>query len=539
MGLKKLLSIMLVSFLILLFSGCGSNNPGGTNQAKTNTPSAPLPSASISATAGNTQNTITWTPVTGAISYNLYYSTASNPVTIANGIKIPNITYPYNHLGLTNGTTYYYSIEPVILNGTAPNSATVSATPLAMLLNPPTNLVANTSLLTVPAGKVQLSWNAASGAVGYKIYASSTTPVVVSPANLVSASAGTSILLTMNWGLTNYVVTAYNAAGQESGPSNEVTAILTINNKHLMGGAIQGVPLNLAGTVTTIAGASGASGSVNGTGMTARFNRPNGITIDTFGTFTLYITDFWNNSVRKVDYNNTVTTIASSTITQPTAITTDGHNIYLIDRINSCIRKIDSFGNMTILAGTPGVFGFVDGPGASAQFRQMEGITTDNSYIYIGDRYDPLTVLNNPRGCIRKISIFDGSVTTLPTIYNSLISGNMTTDGTYLYVEVDHTIQKTSIVTGVTTTLAGVFYTMGFQDGIGAGALFNYPAGITTDGTSLYVTDNYSIRKIDKNTGAVTTITTLPFTGGGAGITTDGTSLFVCDWFGNTICKIQ
>jgi len=51
----------------------------------------------------------------------------------------------------------------------------------------------------------------------------------------------------------------------------------------------------------------------------------------------------------------------------------------------------------------------------------------------------------------------------------------------------------------VVTTLAGTAGTSGTTDGTGTAALFNSPAGITSDGTSLYVTDNvnHTIRKID------------------------------------------
>jgi len=79
-----------------------------------------------------------------------------------------------------------------------------------------------------------------------------------------------------------------------------------------------------------------------------------------------------------------------------------------------------------------------------------------------------------------------------------------------------------------------------------------YPSGITTDGGYLHVTEATTIRKIEKGTGAVTTLA------GSAGIygsadgprttasfytpfsaTTDGLSLYVSDQGNNTIRKIQ
>jgi len=76
----------------------------------------------------------------------------------------------------------------------------------------------------------------------------------------------------------------------------------------------------------------------------------------------------------------------------------------------------------------------------------------------------------------------------------------ITTDGANLYVTSTntHTIQKLVLSTGVMTTLVGAQGNLGFIDGNGTSTKFNYPIGITTDGTNLFVADsgNNSIRKI-------------------------------------------
>ena len=82
------------------------------------------------------------------------------------------------------------------------------------------------------------------------------------------------------------------------------------------------------------------------------------------------------------------------------------------------------------------------------------------------------------------------------------------TDGTNLYIadKFNHLVRKAVIATGVVTTLAGS--TQGVLDGAGAAAQFNNPGAITTDGTSLYVLDELSclVRRVDINTTAVTTL---------------------------------
>ena len=114
------------------------------------------------------------------------------------------------------------------------------------------------------------------------------------------------------------------------------------------------------------------------------------------------------------------------------------------------------------------------------------------------------------------------------------------------------TIRKIVISTGAVTTLAGSAGALGSADGTGTAATFNYPTGIITDGTNLYVTDTYNstIREIAISTGAVTTLAggiangSADGTGAAAifnypsGITRDGTNLYVTDTDNNTIRKI-
>jgi hypothetical protein len=61
----------------------------------------------------------------------------------------------------------------------------------------------------------------------------------------------------------------------------------------------------------------------------------------------------------------------------------------------------------------------------------------------------------------------------------------------------NNTIRKIVISTGVVTTIAGKAGEPGSTDATGSSARFNWPSGITTDGTNLFVTDkeNHTIRK--------------------------------------------
>ncbi|MEO5332442.1 MAG: SUMF1/EgtB/PvdO family nonheme iron enzyme [Magnetococcus sp. YQC-5] len=90
--------------------------------------------------SGSGQASVTWNPVDGATSYNLYLATesgvnASNYASKANGKAITGVTSPYTVTGLTNGTPYFFSMASVTPVGESVTSAEVKATPAAQITN--------------------------------------------------------------------------------------------------------------------------------------------------------------------------------------------------------------------------------------------------------------------------------------------------------------------------------------------------------------------------------------------------------------------
>ncbi len=172
--------------------------------------------ANVIATAGYGENTISWNAVTGASSYNLYWSTTAGVTT--SSTKITGVTSPYAHLSLTNGTAYYYKVSAQDTGGEGPLSAEVSATPYAAA---PTNIVA-----TAGDGQVAVSWTAATGATSYNIYYSTNSNVTTGSTEIASATSGQAITGLTNGTLYYFAVTSVTGS-IESGLSTIVSATPT------------------------------------------------------------------------------------------------------------------------------------------------------------------------------------------------------------------------------------------------------------------------------------------------------------------------
>ena len=127
--------------------------------------------------------------------------------------------------------------------------------------------------------------------------------------------------------------------------------------------------ITVAGVVTTLAG-SGAAGSTNGTGVSAKFSSPRGVAVDASGN--VYVADASNHQIRKITVAGVVTTLAgsgaagstngtgvSAKFSSPRGVAVDASgNVYVADRSNNAIRKITAAGVVTTLAGqtTAGYF---------------------------------------------------------------------------------------------------------------------------------------------------------------------------------------
>jgi len=282
-----------------------------------------------------------------------------------------------------------------------------------------------------------------------------------------------------------------------------------------------------AGVVSTLAGTTGAPGSVDGIGTAASFYQPNGIATDSAGN--VYVADIGNNTIRKITPAGVVSTLAGTTGAQgstdgtggaatfntPWSIATDSAgNVYVADTNNNAIRMITPDRVVTTVAGTPGVNGYVDGIGADARFYGPMGVAIDGEgNVIVADSYNNI---------IRKITP-DMMVTTLagnPSVTGSadgtgsaaLFDGpnGVAADsaGNVYVADTQNDIIRKITPAGVVTTLAGKAGAAGSADGTGTAARFMSPSGVATDSAgNVYVADtyNHTIRRITP-AGVVTTL---------------------------------
>jgi sugar lactone lactonase YvrE len=272
-----------------------------------------------------------------------------------------------------------------------------------------------------------------------------------------------------------------------------------------------------AQTITTIAG-GGIGDNLQATAATLL--QPTGIAVDTLGN--VYIADKNHNRIRKVTPSGVISTFAgnglagfsgdniaatSARLNAPEALAIDRQgSLYIADKGNKRVRKVNSIGVITTVAGN-GVAGYLgDGGLASlAEFDNIAGLAVDSLLdVFIAD-------MNNHR--VRKVNVA-GIVTTVAGSGSQFYSGDggqATNAGVYassvaidssgnIYIgDANYYIRKVD-QSGVISTIAGngvAGYTG--DNGPAAAAQISTPYGLYFKHGKLYVADynNGAVRMID------------------------------------------
>jgi len=282
------------------------------------------------------------------------------------------------------------------------------------------------------------------------------------------------------------------------------------------------------GTITTVAGNGTEGFSGDGAAATsATLNTPIGMAVDTSGV--LYVADSFNNRIRKIDAAGVITTVAGNgdarfsgdhaaatraSLSAPFGVAVDkAGNLFIADTSNHRVRKVDTLGTITTVAGN-GVQTFSGDSGAAtrASLNFPTGVAVDRGgNLFITDQ-------SNHR--IRKLSTAGVIITVAGDGSNRFSGDNVAAtraslnlpigtavdaaDNLYIADTSNHRIRKVS-PDGMVTTVAGKGVGGFSGDGSAATrAALNLPGGVAVDGAgNLYIADTFNNRIRKLNTAPV------------------------------------
>jgi hypothetical protein len=237
--------------------------------------------------------------------------------------------------------------------------------------------------------------------------------------------------------------------------------------------------INTNGIISTITSSIGGYSGDGGPAINASINGPYGIRTDAAGN--IYISDSDNRRIRKISTNGIMTTIAgngSSSFSgdggpalqagmDPFGIDVDGAgNIYFADTYNNRIRKINTSGIITTIAGT-GTSGFSGdgGPATSAELKNPNAVRIGSSgEIFISDMINQRIRKINSAGIITTIAgggsggpgSGNGGLPTLAQFVQPMGLCLNSSGSLFIADKEDHTIRYIDNVIGIPTITVDV-----------------------------------------------------------------------------------
>ena len=380
----------------------------------------------------------------------------------------------------------------ILLSAGCKKKSTVTAPTVPVLTT--TNVIINLTATTAQSGgSITSIGDATITANGICYSTTDKTPTTSDSKTSDTVNLSTLIFKTNLAGLspsTTYYMRAYaiNSAGTGYGA---VVTFTTTSTSSIF-----------TATATTIAG-NGTAGYTDGSATTAQFNSPQGIVADAQGNF--YISDTYNNVIRKISAGGVVSTFAGSGAIgnangtgtgaqfygpQGLAIDASG-NVYVADAGNDAIRKITPAGVVSTfagyaIAGTP-ISGFEDGQGSIARFNSPHGLTFDGQgNLLVADRGNNNIRRITPGGLVTTLSgtIKAGYVNATAGIaasYNNPTAVAVDAAGDIYVADQGNSAIRKITNAGIVTTVAG---------GPTQSSDVGYPAGMVIDANgTLFISD--------------------------------------------------
>lgn len=133
------------------------------------------------------------------------------------------------------------------------------------------------------------------------------------------------------------------------------------------------------GPVSTLAGTVGVRGSVNGSGTAARFLEPDSVAADDSGN--VYVGDRY--TIRKIDPNGAVTTLASGLPIWVRDVALDGNTLVIVGGTRVMTLNLSTGALSTVLIAS---YGYRDGLGAQAEATELKRVMVRPEAYYLVDR---------------------------------------------------------------------------------------------------------------------------------------------------------
>ena len=271
--------------------------------------------------------------------------------------------------------------------------------------------------------------------------------------------------------------------------------------------------VDLGGTITTVAGVGRYRFTGDGGPATsAALETPGGVAVDALGS--LYIADWRDGRVRRVDPGGTITTVAgngesgftgdggpatSAALGEPRDVAVDGAGNLYIAVLNR-VRRVDPGGTITTVAGT-GEWGFAGdgGPATSAEFGGTSAVAVDGAgNLYVADTGNDRVRRVDPGGTITTVAVL------LDTYLDDLATGTLGN----LYVGSHYQVWRVDPGGTITAVAGSGEWGFAGDGGPATSAEFRGAKGVAVDALgNLYIADkgNSRVRRVDPS-GTITTV---------------------------------
>ena len=543
----------------LAFSGCLSAGSGSSVMTSTLTGSYLVPTTGTITVTAPADFQVSPDGATWVTSYTVTYSggAVSTPINVeffpvTAGVHTGNIT-------ITGDSTTEY----IYLTGNEPPVVTAIVGPATVPAGSTITLVDTTSGGTWSSASGSIATVGATGVVtGVSVGSTTISYVVTNGCGTTVVTYG--VLVTGSISSSCNIITTIAGNGS-AGYSGDGGVATSAGVNYLRGVAMDGSgniyiadgnnrirKITTSGVISTIAG-NGTAGFAGdgGAATAAELNSPWGVAVDLSGN--IYIGDFSNSRLRKINTSGIISTIAgngtvgytgdggpasSAEVSYITDVMTDaGGNIYFADEQNYRVRKINTAGIISTVAGN-GSYGFSGDGGlaTAASLSSVYGIGMDpTGNLLIADYNNNRIRKVNASGIINTIAgngtggyAGDGGAATAAELSSPSDVAADAAGDLFIADAYNHRVREVN-ASGIMTTVAGGS-TAGFtgDGGAATAAEINLQGGLIVDATSnIYFTDagNYRLRKITSGDATVAAISGPTTVVAGATVTlTDATS---------------